>query len=823
MKTENYFTKTNNSKLNIFRLIITILFLFIFILIPVKAKGKPCTVLLGDFMVTLVNLGREGDIANLEFSITKVADSNSGCQSLAVFLIDDHENEYKGSLRIDVGGASDFILNTLPKSFTYVDMVSISIPEIAPIDKIRIGNMKEQDFKEIKTISPLFMKELGDFAITKGQSVTVGKWLSFTLKDIIPASRHWDLLIKIENKEYNPLNGSIRVAVQLNDGTISWSKLESEDIPSLSESLLKVILPISSWLKGGPPQPRVLLLEYNSNIPETKKVFKMFSITLDELPPLVGQGINEDLFVEAYKRNGDHKMIGDPLNLPHWFAGGDKAKDSNDILIQEFPSVSEFEKSAIIWNGQANKAYFLHGNILQEYLKIKGLNSSLGGPISDQVDIQSCFKTKGNYINLSEGMIVSHSDRIYTVSGEILNKWNQRNFAKSPLGFPISNGQPTTSGAVGFKTKGIIQKFEGGDIYYLTTGKYAGHVFEIHGPIHDFYTKEMQNNTGLLGFPMQDCSGSPEKNYGPYDFEGGYIATPDNRIFQAFGYEPGRIAFTSDRDGNAEVYVTDARGKKQVNITKNPANDYAPAWSPDGSQIAFVSDRARDGIDRIYLMNTDGTNQRLLVEGKDPSWFPNGSKIIYSKNGRIFTIKLDGTEEHKVIPDKKTANVMTNNKYLFKYSNRFPAVSPDGAKIAFSIGNREISGHPYNVYLMNIDGTNLNDPTDPRSHWYTGEYPFWFPDGQKIAFKSDNSRYIKLFRKTIMGGSIFISNIDAHKKATKLEVICYGKISLTPDGEAIIYTNEKQQICILNLRSKIIRKIAGEGRNLDPDWCKFIQ
>jgi len=202
METKIFFIKTNRSKLNILKLLIISLFLFIIISMLIIAEEKPGTVLLGDFMVALVNLEREGDITNLEFSVTKVADSNSGCQSLAFFLVDDHENEYKGSLKIDAGGASNFILNTLPKGFTYVDMVSISIPGIAPIDKIRIGNMKEQDFKEIKTISPLFMKELGDFAITKGQSVTVGKWLSFTLKDIIPALRHWDLLIKIENKEY---------------------------------------------------------------------------------------------------------------------------------------------------------------------------------------------------------------------------------------------------------------------------------------------------------------------------------------------------------------------------------------------------------------------------------------------------------------------------------------------------------------------------------------------------------------------------------------------------------------------------------------------
>ena len=436
METKILFIKTNRSKLNILKLIIISLFLFIIISMPIIAEEKPGTVLLGDFMVTLINLEREGDIANLEFSVTKVANSNSGCQSLVVYLIDDHENEYKGSLRIDLGGASDFILNNLPKSFTYVDMVSISIPAIAPIDKIRIGNMKEQAFKEIKTITPQFMKEeLADFTIIKGQSVPVGKWLSFIFKDIIPAPHHWDLLIRIENKEYNPLSGSIRVAVQLNDGTISWSGSESEDIPGLSESLLKIALPISSWLRGGPPQPRALLLVYSANIPETKKVLKMFSMNLNELPPLVGQGINEDLFLEVYERNGGRKMIGDPLNLPHWFAGGDTPKDENDVLIQEFPSVSEFGKSAIIWDKQhsKDKAYFIYGDIYKAYYDKGGpyykrvhWKRNLGAPISDQLkDIEGnpLQNFEGGYI----GKLAKGEDNLVPVQfpfGKILSTYN---------------------------------------------------------------------------------------------------------------------------------------------------------------------------------------------------------------------------------------------------------------------------------------------------------------------------------------------------------------------------------------------------------------
>jgi len=529
--------KTNRLKLSILKLLIISLFLFIIISVPVRAKEEPCTLLLGDFMVTLINLEREGDTANLEFSITKVADNNSGCQSLVVYLIDDHENEYKGSLRIDLGGASDFILSTLPKSFTYEDMVSISIPAIAPIDKIRIGNMKEQSFKKIKIVTPQFMKELADFAITKGQSVTIGKWLSFILKDIIPASKHWDLLIKIENKEYNPLNASVRVAVQLNDGTISWSRSESEDIPGLSESLLRIPLPISSWSKGGPPQPRALLLVYNANIPETKKVLKMFSMNLNELPPLVGQGINEDLFLEAYERNGGRKMMGDPLNLPHWFTGGDRPKDKNDVLIQEFTSVSEFGKSAIIWDKQSGlrQAFIINREFLATYQKLEGpyhkleTNVLLGAPVKDTI-----YTKKGNYGIFEGGAIVSQYGNMVFVIGKIFERWAKEGFIESWLGFPKSNQESRfTSGAKSFNTTGSIQKFQGGYICLHDKGLYDNQTFIIPQYIAKLYVK-LGGINSLLGFPTSELLKSSYFGFKYMNFEGGiikYQKTPEAFLF----------------------------------------------------------------------------------------------------------------------------------------------------------------------------------------------------------------------------------------------------------------------------------------------------
>jgi Tol biopolymer transport system component len=88
--------------------------------------------------------------------------------------------------------------------------------------------------------------------------------------------------------------------------------------------------------------------------------------------------------------------------------------------------------------------------------------------------------------------------------------------------------------------------------------------------------------------------------------------------FSAFATVPGedgtKLAFTSDRDVNREIYVMNAQdGSNQTRLTMNPATDEFPTWSPDGTKVAFTSDR--DGNTEIYVMNAqDGSNQTRLTD-----------------------------------------------------------------------------------------------------------------------------------------------------------------------------------------------------------------
>ena len=94
----------------------------------------------------------------------------------------------------------------------------------------------------------------------------------------------------------------------------------------------------------------------------------------------------------------------------------------------------------------------------------------------------------------------------------------------------------------------------------------------------------------------------------------------------------------------------DSEGANLVNLTNNSSDDFDPAWSPDGKQIAFVSNRPTANGDGqfIYVMNADGSDVRQLTtetDSKFPDWSHDGKAITYTAYGDIYVIQADGSTQ----------------------------------------------------------------------------------------------------------------------------------------------------------------------------------
>ena len=154
-----------------------------------------------------------------------------------------------------------------------------------------------------------------------------------------------------------------------------------------------------------------------------------------------------------------------------------------------------------------------------------------------------------------------------------------------------------------------------------------------------------------------------------------------------------KIAFTSDRDGNSEIYIMNADGSNQERLTGNSASDRTPVWSSDGEKIAFTS--CRDGNLEIYVMDSDGGDQKNVTRNDahdlNFTWSPDGAKIAFvsPRNGAFEIYITDGGRTFE--------NITKNSAW-----NWSPVWSPDGEKITYISSEYWSSG----IYIMNSDGGN---------------------------------------------------------------------------------------------------------------------
>jgi Tol biopolymer transport system component len=219
----------------------------------------------------------------------------------------------------------------------------------------------------------------------------------------------------------------------------------------------------------------------------------------------------------------------------------------------------------------------------------------------------------------------------------------------------------------------------------------------------------------------------------------------------------GRIVYSAEGD----IFVINADGTGRTQLTDNPAEDFDPVWSPDGMQIAFRSHR--DGDEEVYLMSSDGSNQRNLSNAPNggdysPAWSPNGEWIAFMSdragNNNIWVIR----------PDRSDLRQVTDIPGISEY----PTWSPDSSRIAFhcTFGRVLSNGTgDFEICVVNFDGTELIQLSDAPGE---SKQPAWSPDGTKIVFETNRDGWPTLPDYEPLGydprsfgdSEIYVMNVD---------------------------------------------------------------
>ena len=214
-----------------------------------------------------------------------------------------------------------------------------------------------------------------------------------------------------------------------------------------------------------------------------------------------------------------------------------------------------------------------------------------------------------------------------------------------------------------------------------------------------------------------------------------YLLSPDGQTLtnltesQARDYHPSwspdgrQLVFTSDRDGNNELYIMNANGDELRNLTNSAqSSDVAPDWSPLHDEIVFVSDR-NGGFDLYVFDRASNAIRRLTTDEQPksaPAWSPDGGSIAYWQ-------QTEG-EFHLRVVDAITSTTRT---LVGAGANNWPAWSPDGQQIVYFA----VEGQTTDIFLVDVQtGATQNLTNTPHVNELR---PAWSPDGETIYFASD--------------------------------------------------------------------------------------
>ncbi len=272
--------------------------------------------------------------------------------------------------------------------------------------------------------------------------------------------------------------------------------------------------------------------------------------------------------------------------------------------------------------------------------------------------------------------------------------------------------------------------------------------------------------------------------------------TPTSNSLPVVSPDGSLIAFTSNRSGTSDVYVIAVDGSGERRLTETAEVEGNLAWSRNGKVLFAIF---KDEVSRLYEIDPVSRNQRELaqVPGRGPTLSHDGKRLVYMAGTwtatRLMVAGGDGTNPRQI---NDGSSIAWNNHW-----------SPNGKRIAFT--GRDDPKSELAVFVVNADGSSMRHLTRIPPEEGGGQWPVWSPDGRRLAIQV-NSRTQK--------GSAHIWIVEAatgaaHKIGTHSEAYLDETPSWFPDGKRIAFQSNrtgKMEVWVMSDDGSGARQITGK-------------